>query len=203
MVNHYYSEKPNVGHDEKIIKSIFHNREFIFKTDAGVFSKNRVDFGSSLLIETFPVPNEAKILDLGCGYGPIGIIISSQLSKGEVHLVDINERAIELAKHNLITNQHHIGNNIEVYVKQSDGFTKIEERDFNYILLNPPIRAGKKLIHELFEQSYHHLSDKGELWIVIQKKQGAPSAIKKLEATFSQVDIVEKKKGYFIIKSTK
>lgn len=203
MTNHYYSQKPEVKHDEKIIKAKFHDKEFTFKTDSGVFSKTRVDYGTSLLIEAFQMPEQAKILDLGCGYGPVGIVIASRLTRGEVLLVDINERAVGLADNNISSNHNLFNDNVNISAKQSSGFAKVSQKDFDYILLNPPIRAGKSLIYQLFEEAYDHLNDTGELWIVIQKKQGAPSTITKMKSIFSQVEEVERSKGYFIIKSIK
>lgn len=202
MTEHYYSEKPIVDHDEKLIDFSMDEKKFVFKTDAGVFSKNRVDFGTSLLINSFDPPIEGRILDLGCGYGPVGVILASYLEKGKVVLADINERAIDLAKGNLQRNKSLISLDIEISVKKSNGFDNITE-SFNYILLNPPIRAGKETIYQLYEDAYEHLNDKGEFWIVVQKKQGAPSSIKKLEEIYMEVEVISKSKGYYIIKSIK
>lgn len=203
MNDHYFTQQPQVKHDEKYISVRFFDKNFIFKTDAGVFSKDRVDFGSTLLIESFEIPKEGKILDLGCGYGPIGISISSQMQAGEVILADINERAINLAIENAKKNSNHINQQVKLTIIQSDGFEKIEDTNFDYILLNPPIRTGKLSIYKMFREAYEYLNKDGELWIVIQKKQGAPSAIKELESIFSKVEEVERSKGYHIIKSLK
>lgn len=203
MGEHYYSQKPTVDHDEKLIEETFFGRKYTFKTDAGVFSKNRVDFGSTLLINTFTHKESAKVLDLGCGYGPIGTIIASRLESGTVFLADINERAVQLSNYNLKLNQHLINDKVNLIVQQSNGFEGIIEREFDYILLNPPIRAGKALIFEMYEQSLTYLKSGGELWVVIQKKQGAESTFKKLATLFSEVEEVEKDKGYSIIKSVK
>jgi len=203
MSNHYYSEKPQVEHDERKIKAHFFNKEFQFYTDAGVFSKKQVDFGSSLLINTVAIDNKVKVLDLGCGYGPIGISLASEVKNGKVCLVDINERAVQLARRNLEMNKRLISEKVEMQILQSDGFTNVTDRDFDIILFNPPIRAGKALIYDLFEESVQYLREDGELWIVIQKKQGAPSAMDKLETIFTSVEEIERDKGYYIIKCKK
>lgn len=199
MSNHYYSKNPEVESNPVYWDFSLRENTFRFKTDRGVFSKKEVDFGSRLLIETFKNDkSEGKILDVGCGYGPIGLSLAKSFPKAFIHMVDVNQRALELAQENATLNQLE---NVKIY--ESDRLLQVEEGGFDFILTNPPIRAGKKTVHEIFEQSYEHLADLGELWIVIQKKQGAPSAIEKLETMFGQVDVVEKKKGYFIIKAKK
>lgn len=199
MSNHYYSKNPEVESNPVYWDFSLREHTFRFKTDRGVFSKKEVDFGSRLLIETFKNDkSEGKILDVGCGYGPIGLSLAKSFPKAFIHMVDVNQRALELAQENATLNQLE---NVKIY--ESDRLLQVEEGGFDFILTNPPIRAGKKTVHEIFEQSYEHLADLGELWIVIQKKQGAPSAIEKLETMFGQVDVVEKKKGYFIIKAKK
>jgi 16S rRNA (guanine1207-N2)-methyltransferase len=152
-----------------------------------------------LLIETFKVPSvNGNILDIGCGYGPIGLSIAKDCPERLVHMVDVNLRAIQLAKENASNNGVA---NVQIY--ESDRLLNVKGNMFAVILTNPPIRAGKKVVHDIFEQSFNHLLPGGELWVVIQKKQGAPSAIEKLSEIFQSVETVEKKKGYFILKAKK
>ncbi|MBU8908627.1 class I SAM-dependent methyltransferase [Desertibacillus haloalkaliphilus] len=199
MTQHYYSRKPEVGSDEQTWTYELRGHALSFTSDRGVFSKKEVDFGSRLLIEHFQLPAEdGPILDVGCGYGPIGIALAKEFQLRNIFMVDINERAIELAKKNAENNK--VNN---VAIEQSDLFTNVKQRDFASILTNPPIRAGKKVVHQLFEDAYHYMLDGGELWVVIQKKQGAPSAIEKLESMFTIVEVVTKKKGYYIVKAIK
>lgn len=199
MTEHYYSRTQNVESDPKYWDYKLRGQTFRFKTDNGVFSKREVDFGSRLLIETFTMPKvEGKILDVGCGYGPIGLSIAKENQTRTIHMIDVNERAIELAKENAELNRV---DNVKIY--ESDRLLNVEEADFAAILTNPPIRAGKKTVHDIFVQSYEHLAPGGELWVVIQKKQGAPSTIEKLTHIFSDVETVDKSKGYFIIRATK
>jgi len=199
LAEHYYSREPEVASDPKFWNVELRNHPFRFKTDQGVFSKSEVDFGSRLLIDTFDPPEIAgPILDVGCGYGPIGLSIAKDFPNRLVHMIDVNQRAIGLAKENAEKNGI---DNLEIY--ESDRFENVNEENFAAILTNPPIRAGKEVVHTIFEQSFQHLRSGGELWVVIQKKQGAPSAKAKLEELFGGVDIVAKKKGYYILKPKK
>ncbi|MGD9678253.1 MAG: class I SAM-dependent methyltransferase [Vulcanibacillus sp.] len=203
MTDHYYSQVPVVKNDRRYLKVHFLGKDFNFVTDSGVFSKQKIDFGTSLLIESFNGTKSAKVLDMGCGYGPLGIVISSSMDSGKVILVDINERAIELTKGNIFLNKESISKNVELSAIQSDGFTTIEETEFNYILLNPPIRAGKTIVYKLYEQAFQYLVKDGEIWIVIRKKQGALSSIDKLKTIYKKIEIINREKGYYILKGTK
>jgi 16S rRNA (guanine1207-N2)-methyltransferase len=199
LSEHYYSRTQKVESEPKYWDFTLRNVLFRFKTDNGVFSKKEVDFGSRLLIEAFVLPNvEGPVLDVGCGYGPIGLSIAKNYPERIVHMIDVNERAIELALENARQNAV---DNVEIY--ESDTLINVKQSNFAAILTNPPIRAGKKTVHDIFEQSYKHLVTQGELWVVIQKKQGAPSAIEKLKELFTTVDTIDKSKGYFIIRAVK
>ncbi|MBD8070961.1 class I SAM-dependent methyltransferase [Bacillus sp. PS06] len=199
MSDHYYTSQPSVASNPVRWTFELRNHTYQFTSDNGVFSKKEVDFGSRLLIESFVEPSEeGQILDVGCGYGPIGLSIAKEFSQRTIEMIDVNERAIELAKENAKLNQI---DNALIY--KSDLFENVTHTNYAAILTNPPIRAGKKVVHEILTESYHRLIDGGELWVVIQKKQGAPSAIEKLESIFSEVEVVLKKKGYYIIKSKK
>ncbi|RDI39018.1 class I SAM-dependent methyltransferase [Falsibacillus pallidus] len=199
MSNHYYSRTPEVKSEPQYWEFRLKNHTFRFKTDTGVFSKSEVDFGSRLLIETFETPDtKGPILDVGCGYGPIGLSIAKSEPERTVHMIDVNQRALSLAEENAKAN--HV-ENVRIY--ESDRLIGVKESGFAAVITNPPIRAGKTVVHDIFEQSHKVLADNGELWVVIQKKQGAPSAKAKLEGLFTEVDIVEKSKGYFIIRAKK
>lgn len=198
MTEHYYSAKPTTAHELNQIQVKLRGKDFTFITDAGVFSKKEIDFGSKLLIETMVIERKDKVLDVGCGYGPIGISAALLADQGHVTMVDINERAVLLSRDNAKRNGF---NNVTVL--QSDLLAQVAEYKFNSILTNPPIRAGKTIVHEIFAQAYKALAPGGQLWVVIQKKQGAPSAFTKLEILFGNVVEVTKDKGYRIFKATK
>ncbi|MDQ0340177.1 16S rRNA (guanine1207-N2)-methyltransferase [Caldalkalibacillus uzonensis] len=199
MTEHYYSQNPEVGHRLELIEVTLKGQPLKLYTDQGVFSKKRVDFGTRLLIETAKLPWEGTIVDVGCGYGPIGLAVAKESARRQVVMVDINRRAVELAQKNARLNDIH-----NVKVIESNLLEAVKGKPFDAVLTNPPIRAGKAVVFRLFEQSYDVLKEPGGvLWVVIQKKQGAPSAVKKLENLFGQVEEVEKKKGYRIIKAIK
>jgi 16S rRNA (guanine1207-N2)-methyltransferase len=199
MTDHYFSNKPSVASDVHEFDFQLRGKTFHFLSDAGVFSKHRVDFGSVLLIEEMQMEESADVLDMGCGYGPVGIVAATLACRGHVTMADVNERAVDLAKKNV--GKNHIEN---VTVIVSDLFTNIPEtQKFDVILTNPPIRAGKRVVHQLFEEAYQRLKEKGVLWVVIQKKQGGPSAQEKLASLFTTVEKVTQDKGYWILKAEK
>jgi 16S rRNA (guanine1207-N2)-methyltransferase len=198
--NFYYSEKQDgLASNPHTYDFCFREHKFRFKTDAGVFSKAYIDFGSFTMLEAF-TPNtiDAPILDMGCGYGPIGIVVSTLYDR-EVLMVDINERAISLTNDNIKTNKVDKAKAQKSYIYDSIP----DEMMFSSIITNPPIRAGKKVVFDIYDGAYNHLLPGGELWVVIQKKQGAPSSMKHLEELFSNCEVVCKNKGYFILKSRK
>ena len=198
MAEHYYSQKPTAGHDLYTIEATLRGRAYSFQSDAGVFSRKGIDFGSRLLIETMELASDARVLDVGCGYGPIGLAAAALAHRGTVTMIDINERAIELAKRNARRNG--IAN---VRILQSDRLSEVLQERFDAVLTNPPIRAGTGVVHGIFEQAAEVLVPGGALWVVIQKKQGAPSAFAKLEELFASVEEVRKDKGYRIFKAVK
>lgn len=199
MTEHYFSQQPQSQSSPKTWNYELRNKMYTFTSDVGVFSKSEVDFGSKLLTNQFIEPSiSGNFLDLGCGYGPIGIAIAESYPERQVFMVDVNERALQLAAKN--AQQNNINN---VKLLQSDRLASLEGHKFASILTNPPIRAGKDVVHAMFEESAHALCDGGELWVVIQKKQGAPSAQKKLASLFKEVELVARSKGYHILRAFK
>lgn len=199
MTEHYFSNTPSASSNEETFSFELRGQSFRFTSDHGVFSKKEVDFGSRVLIDSFEVNNvKGPILDVGCGYGPIGLAMAKLHPDEQVHMVDVNERALALSEKNAKANGI---DNVQIY--QSFCYSNVKIDHFSTILTNPPIRAGKKIVHEILEGAYSHLVEQGELWVVIQKKQGAPSALVKLESLFEEVEVVEKKKGYYIIRAKK
>ncbi|WP_347861732.1 class I SAM-dependent methyltransferase [Salimicrobium sp. PL1-032A] len=199
MTEHYYSKKTDKASDRKVWTSVLRGRSFTFCSDHAVFSKNGVDFGSRVLIDSFEFPDlDGDLLDVGCGYGPIRLALAKEAPSREVVMVDVNDRALELAavnaEKNGVTN---------VDILESDGAAAVKDRSFAAVLTNPPIRAGKEVVHRIFEDASKVLKENGELWVVIQKKQGAPSAEKKMKELFQDVHLVKKVKGYYIYKAKK
>ena len=199
MNNHYYTENPDLAHDLEQWSFELRGKKFQFLTDSGVFSRNTVDFGSRVLIDAFEWENlpEGKLLDVGCGYGPIGLTLAS-LSGRTVEMIDVNQRAVALAQEN--AKKNHVEN---VDIHTSNIYADTHEQQYAAIISNPPIRAGKKVVHEILSEAHPRLLVGGTLTVVIQKKQGAPSAEKKMTEVFGNVEIVTKDKGYYILKSVK
>ncbi|MGG5342914.1 class I SAM-dependent methyltransferase [Enterococcus sp. AZ192] len=199
MANHYYTENPDLAHDLEQWSFELRGKKFQFLTDSGVFSRNTVDFGSRVLIDAFDWEElpEGRLLDVGCGYGPIGLPLAS-LSGRMVEMIDVNQRAIALAQENAKKNQVE---NVDIH--PSNIYADLHEKQYAAIISNPPIRAGKKVVHEILSEAHPLLVTGGTLTVVIQKKQGAPSAEKKMLDVFGNVEIVTKDKGYYILKSVK
>lgn len=195
-MSHYYTENTDVESNPKEITCNILGEEFKFITDNGVFSKDYLDYATGLLLKNLVIKEEVNsVLDVGCGYGPIGIIINKMYAK-KVVMVDVNERALNLAKQNIIKNK------VEAKVIKSDCLDCVGD-SFDMIITNPPIRAGKEVVYKIFEQSFVKLNALGELWIIIQYNHGAPSAVNKLKTLFDNVEIVYKKKGFYIVKCIK
>ena len=195
---HYYTNNKDAKSNEQVFDFPLRRHQMKFTTDIGVFSKKEIDFGSRLLIETFEEPQVAGgFLDVGCGYGPIGLTLAKSYSERTVQMIDVNERAVGLSQKNAQLNNV---SNVKVY--KSNIYEEVVD-EFSAVLSNPPIRAGKEVVHKIIEDAKERLAVGGELWIVIQKKQGAPSAEKKMLAVYGNCETVEKKKGYFILKSKK
>ena len=191
-MGHYFINDSNLKTNIKKICVFFKQNKFVFNTDNGVFSKSDIDYGTRLLIETvLDTDINGLVLDLGCGYGPIGIVLN-KIKKVIVDMIDINERAICLANLNI---QDNVCKNINAFV--NDGFKDLE-RKYNYIVSNPPIRVGKKVLYSLMSDAKKYLLDDGIIYLVIRKEQGAKSFIKDFSYTY-KIDILNKSKGFYII----
>lgn len=168
-------------------------KKFTFLTDNGVFSKDGLDFGSRLLLESIPLEEVGgKILDMGCGYGVFGVVIG-KLTSANIDMVDVNLRALHLASRNAKENGV---SNVNIF--ESNVYENVSSK-YSSIITNPPIRAGKKIVYDIVMNARNYLEDDGKLLLVIRKEQGAKSLIVDLEKIYN-VDILKKSKGFFIIK---
>lgn len=194
--NMYYEDNRDLAHDVQELSVELLGLSLHFLTDAGVFSKNAIDYGSRVLLDNFQPEGAKTLLDVGCGYGTLALTLAKKYGL-KATLVDVNSRALDLAKKNADKN------NIEVNdIFLSNIYDNVEGK-FDAIISNPPIRAGKEVVHTILSDAYEHLNDDGHLTIVIQKKQGAPSAQKKMRDVFGNCEIVAKDKGYYILRSYK
>ncbi|WP_148876735.1 class I SAM-dependent methyltransferase [Streptococcus sp. Marseille-P7375] len=195
MTKMYFAENPDAKHDIHELKVELLGQQMTFLTDAGVFSKKMIDYGSRVLLSALEFNKKERLLDVGCGYGTLGLTLA-KAQELEVTLVDINQRALDLARKNADVNQ------VSADIFQSNVYEQVT-RQFHHIISNPPIRAGKQVVHEVISGSYDHLLADGDLTIVIQKKQGAPSAKAKMEEVFGNCETLKKDKGYYILRSVK
>ena len=191
-MSHYFTNEEIESNLKKVQVKI-NDKSFTFNTDNGVFSKKGLDFGSRVLIETLLLEDlSGKVLDVGCGYGPIGIILSSFFNLN-IDMIDINKRAIHLANMNIKEN-----NLKNISASLSDIYSNVKDK-YDYIITNPPIRAGKNIVYKILFDAKKHLKKGGVLYFVINKNQGAKSAIKDLEKV-AKIEILNKKSGFFVIK---
>ena len=150
-MEHYFINNNDLKSEIKEFKVKFNNQEFTFKTDNGVFSKGELDYGTYLLITNVLKEDLSGYgLDLGCGYGAIGIIVS-KLKDVKMDMIDINKRAIHLTNMNIKSNK---ALNCKTFI--NDGLVGLDEK-YNFIISNPPIRVGKVKLYELLESCLNHL----------------------------------------------
>lgn len=194
----YFDNNSNLISKKRQISVTLNDRFYSFISDNGVFSKSEVDYGSIALLKVLLKEKLfGDILDIGCGYGTIGLILAKNYPDNNFILSDVNMRACALARENSLL----FGvSNVEVI--ESDLFENINQ-SFSFIVTNPPIRAGKKVIYSIFEQSYQHLKQNGSLYLVIRRSHGAESAQKFITSVFGNCELLKKDKGFYIYRATK
>jgi 16S rRNA (guanine1207-N2)-methyltransferase len=168
----------------------------VFRTDAGVFSRFELDRGTALLLEAIEVGPCESILDLGCGYGAIGIVAARLSAGGRVILTDVNERAVALARANVAANDIR---NAEV--RLGDLYAPVADDFFDHILCNPPIRAGREVVDRIIGEAPSHLLDGGHLWIVVRTRQGASSIQSRMVQAFGNAAVVKRGSGFKVLRS--
>lgn len=195
MGQHYFTEQPQTPSQLAEVTAVLRGEKYRFFTDTGVFSRRHVDLGTRILVEAMEVPPQATLLDMGCGYGVIGIVAARLAPSSQVFMVDVNRRAVQLAEMNI--RRYQLAN---AHVRHGDGFAAVQGLAFHAIYMNPPVRAGKGLVFQWYEAAWNHLAPGGKLWVVIQKKQGAPSTERHLQTLFGaeQVVCAAREKGYYV-----
>ena len=190
-MSHYFENDKNLVSEIKEFKISIGNHLFSFNTDNGVFSKGELDFGTNLLLKNVLKEKiSGSVLDLGCGYGPIGIIIK-KIFGVDIAMSDVNKRALHLTKMNAKKN------NVIVEAIESNGYENISKK-FDFVISNPPIRIGKQNLYKLLIDTKDHLNPDGTLMIVVRKEQGALSLIRDMGVYYS-VKVIDKDKGFLII----
>ncbi|GBC99350.1 Ribosomal RNA large subunit methyltransferase G [bacterium HR17] len=196
---HYFTERPTTPSKPKHIRARLRGREFVFETDKSVFAKDYVDLGTKRLVEVAHLPDEGEVLDLGCGYGAIGIAIAATHPRLRVWMVDINERAVALARRNLKRNR--IKNAIAL---KSDGTAALPpDLQFDAILTNPPIHAGKKVLVRLICEAFERLKVGGTFWFVARTQHGAKTLQRLTAEIFGDAECVDIHGGYRVIVAVK
>ncbi len=196
-MEHYFTNNESLKSELRIIEYKYQNQIFHFYSDNGVFSKNKIDYGSRLLVETFLKQNTETIeelLDVGCGYGFIGIVLAKILNCVAT-LIDVNKRAVHLTKMNAKEN------NIEINSLLSNIYENVEKK-YDLIFTNPPIRAGKEVVINILDNAKDHLKESGKLWFVMRKDQGAKSVFKKMQMNY-EIRVEKKEKGFYIFSAKK
>ena len=196
MNDHYYTRVPQS--ESRPVGCVYSYRglDLSFQTDAGVFSKGEVDTGTRLLLEALPEKMDGDILDLGCGWGVIGISIAKNWPETRVTMADVNTRALDLSRENAKRNR------AEVTCVESDGMAALEGQTFDAVVTNPPIRAGKQVIYKMFADAAKSLKRGGALYLVIRKQQGAESCMKYLQTIYGNVEKLVKSGGFWVLKAS-
>lgn len=200
MADHYYTTSPDSKSDIRPLEYEVNGKKYTFYTDHGVFSISRVDHGSDILIQTvledYDPEGPITFLDMGCGYGPIGIVMADSYPESNGVLLDVNERAMDLARRGAERNR--VSERISI-VKEAE----LEGKTFDMVVTNPPIRAGKQTIYHLFGIACEKMNAGGVLYVVIRKNQGAESAVKELKRLFGNCETINRESGFHILKSVK
>ena len=192
-MSQYFDNDNNIKHNKKIIEFYFNDKKYNLYSDNGVFSKDKFDYGTRLLLDSIDISKlSGNVLDLGCGIGVVGIILGTI---NENINIDINDRAISLVRDNLTLNK------VKANVFSSDVYSNVNKK-YDYIITNPPIRAGKEVVRKFLLGGYDYLNDNGILYFVMRKDHGVKSMIKELENKYN-VTIINKDKGFYIVSLTK
>lgn len=189
-MEHYYKETQHSRLKLRKIKALLRGKEFEFYTGSGVFSIKKIDKGTELLVNRCIIENNWSVLDLGCGYGVVGVAIKKLFPDTKITMTDINRRAVKLAKENIKLN------NVKAKIIQGDLYEPVKDKRFDTILVNPPFKAGRKLCFQIIEDAKQHLKKKGILQLVAVHNKGGKVLKEKMEEVFGNSKDLDKKSGY-------
>ena len=193
--NHYFAAHPKSKMGLGVIRTSLCGKSFEFLTASGVFSKKRVDLGTRLLIESMVLPREGYVLDVGCGYGIAAATFNHDL---RVVMVDVNERAVRLARRNV-----EINNVQNVVVKRGHLYEPVKGVVFNCVLSNPPVSAGMETVKAIICQAPNHMANRALFQIVVKSKVGGKRLLTFFEEAFGNVRVLARKSGYRVLISEK
>ena len=196
-MTHYYDKKQTSKLKIRQIKSIMRDHLFSFRTGSGVFSIKGVDAGTKLLVNSCIIDDKWTVLDLGCGYGVVGIALKKVKPSMDVFMVDVNERAVTLAEKNAELND------VKPHIVKGHLFEPFNKMLFNSIIVNPPYVAGKKFIYNMIEESKRHLVHSGLLQMVAKHQKGGKAISAKMEEVFGNVEDIARESGYHVYMSRK
>lgn len=189
----YFDNNENLRSEIRKLNYKYDSYYFIFNSDLGVFSKDKIDEGSKLLAECYFKygKRDISLLDVGCGIGFLGISIS-KIMNVHADMVDVNNRAIHLCKMNMKEND------VDGRVWNSNVYDDVKD-SYDVIISNPPIRAGKSVYLRIIDDAFNHLNNDGQLWFVMRTNHGVKTVIKNLKAKYN-VDVLAKDKGFYVVK---
>lgn len=200
FLNHYFTNSQKSAEDYFAFTDTFNNVKYSFNSSKGVFSNTKIDDGTNVLLTTVikEYPNmQGKVLDIGCGIGVIGIILQDNYKNLQLTMVDVNSTAVELAKENLKNHK------LNAAVLESDIYQNVTEKEFDFIITNPPIKAGKKVLWQFVSEGCNHLKGNGSIILVIRKKHGQESLFKLMKQIYGNCKVLKRDAGYYIMQSTK
>jgi len=198
MAEQYFTRRPSAPRRPARIVARLRGQDVTFHTDSAVFARAGIDRGTELLLEALDVGPCERILDLGCGYGAIGIVAARLSAGGHVILTDVNERAVALARENLEANRV-----TSAEVRIGNLYEPVAGLKFDHIVCNPPIRAGRGVVDRIIHEAPTYLADGGRLWLVARTKQGAEAIRERMARTFGASEVVHRGSGYKVMRATK
>ncbi len=196
MNDQYYTREPASQSRPVPCEFEYRGHRLRFLTDAGVFSKGELDTGTRLLLDALPETLSGDLLDLGCGWGPIGVSLKAAWPEARVTMADVNLRALDWSRRNAAAN------GAEVTCVESDGMAALRGLTFDAVVTNPPIRAGKQVIYGMFADAAAALKPGGSLFLVIRKQQGAESCLRYLQTLFASVEKLDRSAGFWVLRAS-